>query len=65
MAYAVNGTQASPLADASFGNTDMPSESGILSALYNGVNGLSLTVSVLVLLVAYDQCREPQSQITD
>ena len=65
MAYPVNSTHASPLADASFGGPDIPPEAGIISALYNGVNGLSLTVFVLLTLVAYDQCGEPQSQIPD
>ena len=54
MASIVNGSFASPLA-----NADMPviSESGLLSRVYNGANGLNIFIAFLLMLVAYDQCK--------
>lgn len=49
MASIVNASFASPLADASC-------PGGLLSRVYNSVNGLGLFVMFLLMLVAYDQC---------
>ncbi len=54
MASLVNASFASPLA-----NADLPiasSDNGILSRAYNGISGLSVFVTFLLVLVAYDQC---------
>ena len=58
MAATVNGSFASPraMADhAAISSTD----SGLLSAVYNGIGGLSITITVLLILIAYDQCEWP------
>ena len=53
MASAVNGSFASPLAHA-----DLPvlPDGGLLSQMYSGMSGLSVFVTFLLILVAYDQC---------
>lgn len=53
MASVINGSFASPLANAHFTSV---SEGGLLSKVYNGVSGLSVFVTFLMILVAYDQC---------
>ena len=53
MASLVNGSFASPLADA---NMRMVTEGGWLAKVYNGMNGLNVLISFLLVLVAYDQC---------
>lgn len=53
MASSVNGSFASPLANADFPSV---SDGGLLSSVYNGVSGLSVFVTFLLILVAYDQC---------
>ena len=55
MADVVNGSFASPLADASYAQ-HVSADSGILSRLYGGMNGFSVALSVFLVLVAYDQC---------
>lgn len=55
MAVAVNGSFASPIANADY-TSFSPADGGLLSRVYNGMNGLSVTVTVLLILVAYDQC---------
>ncbi|MDI1485436.1 MAG: RNA polymerase C-22 sterol desaturase [Ramalina farinacea] len=54
MADVVNGSFASPLADASYAQ-HVSADSGILSRLYSGMNGFSVALSVFLVLVAYDQ----------
>ena len=53
MASLVNGSFASPLADA---NMRMVTEGGWLAKMYNGMSGLNVLISFLLVLVAYDQC---------
>ena len=53
MASLVNGSFASPLADANYAAL---SDGGLLSRVYNGVNPLSVFVTFLLMLAAYDQC---------
>jgi hypothetical protein len=53
MASMVNASFASPLADATY---PALSDGGLLSRAYNGVNGLSVFVTFVIMLVAYDQC---------
>ena len=55
MASAVNGSFASPMADGTLPNT-FSGDTGLLSSLYSGVNGYSLALSILLVLIAYDQC---------
>ena len=53
---AVNGSFASPLANAEYPRSlDTPS-GGFLGQMYNGLNGYSLVITSFLLLVAYDQC---------
>ena len=56
MADVVNGSFASPLADALYAQ-HVSTDSGILSRLYSGMNGFSVALSVFLVLVAYDQCQ--------
>ena len=53
MASLVNGSFASPLADA---NLRIVTEGGWLAKVYNGMSGLNVLISFLLVLVAYDQC---------
>ena len=53
MASIVNASFTSSLADASYLAL---SDGGFLSHVYNGVSGLSVFVTFLLMLVAYDQC---------
>ena len=55
MAAIVNATFASPIANADY-TAFSPADGGILSRVYNGISGLSVTVTLLLILVAYDQC---------
>lgn len=52
MASLVNGSFASPLADA---NLRIVTEGGWLAKVYNGMSGLNVLISFLLVLVAYDQ----------
>jgi hypothetical protein len=53
----LNGSFTSPPANA---NLRMPREhldsAGVLSSLYHGVSGWNAALSLLLLLIAYDQC---------
>ena len=55
MASLVNGSFASPLADAN-PSLRIVTEGGWLAKVYNGMSGLNVLISFLLLLVAYDQC---------
>lgn len=55
------GSFASPLADAEYGSPTMPESSMLYSYLYGGMNGWTAALTVLLLLVAYDQCERPPS----
>ena len=55
MASVVNGSFASPLANA---NLPVSSDSGLLSRVYNGTSGLNAFITFLLILVAYDQCKQ-------
>ncbi|KAK4697285.1 sterol 22-desaturase, partial [Lecanoromycetidae sp. Uapishka_2] len=52
MASVLNGSFASPLANADFSAI---SDDGLLSRMYNGMSGLSVFVTFFLTLVAYDQ----------
>ena len=56
MAAAVNKSFASPAANADYPVALHDVAEGLLARVYNGVNGTSLVFTVLLLLVAYDQC---------
>ncbi len=56
MAAVVNGSFASPLADALYNGAVGTGDVGLLSRIYNGMTGPSVFVAVLLVLVAYDQC---------
>ena len=55
MASLVNGSFASPLADANL-SLKTVTEGGWLAKVYNGMSGLNVLISFLLVLVAYDQC---------
>ena len=55
MAAVVNGSFTSPIANADF-TAFSPADGGILSRVYNSMSGFNVTVALLSILVAYDQC---------
>lgn len=55
MAALVNGSFASPIANADY-TSFSPADGGFLSRAYNGVSGLGVTITLLFSLVVYDQC---------
>ncbi|KAG8526478.1 uncharacterized protein KY384_008678 [Bacidia gigantensis] len=61
MATQVNGSFASPLADASVpqSTSALP---GVLSNIYNAMNGWSVTLSIFLVLIAYDQFKYLQNK---
>jgi C-22 sterol desaturase len=50
-----NGAFASPLADAGFAAAS--DHAGLLKQVLDGVNGWTIAVTALLLVVAYDQCK--------
>ncbi|KAL9600040.1 MAG: hypothetical protein Q9219_003410 [cf. Caloplaca sp. 3 TL-2023] len=52
---AVNGSFASPVADADYPRPIDTAGSGLIGQLYDGLNGYSLILTIFLLLVAYDQ----------
>lgn len=52
----VNGSFASPLANAQYPSTSALPSNGLFFQVYNGINGVSLIIFALLMLVAYDQC---------
>lgn len=54
MATLMNGSFASPAADAQYGSPS-PLSDGILAALYQNVNGWTAALTFFLMLVAYDQ----------
>ena len=61
MAHVVNASFSSPTADAHYPLAGGAVEGGLLSQLFNGVNLMSISVSLLLILVAYDQCKSSVS----
>ena len=55
MAAVLNGSFASPAANADYVVPIAPASSGLLSYLYNGMNGWSMVLTFLLMLVVYDQ----------
>lgn len=55
---AVNGSFASPAANADYKLPVSGTLAGVLSNLYNGISGWAAVLTVLLVLVAYDQCRD-------
>ena len=65
MAAVVNGSYASPLANAHYPSNSAIPSNGLFFQIYNGVNGFSLIISGLLMLVAYDQCEVATSPHID
>ena len=59
MAAAVNRSFASPAANADYPVALQDVAGGFLARVYSGFSGPSLVLTVLLLLVAYDQCALP------
>ena len=57
MAAMVNGSFASPAANADYATAISAADEGLLSRIYNGTSGLSVAATMLLILVAYDQCK--------
>ena len=61
MASVINGSFASPLANADF---PAATDGGLLSKMFEGLNGLSVFVTFVLALVLYDQCEPIALMIT-
>jgi hypothetical protein len=57
----VNASFASPLANADLKIATVSSQTGLLTTSYNGLNAWTVALTILLTLVAYDQCA-PSSQ---
>ena len=55
MAAVVNSSLASASMNADY-IPSSPADGGLLSRAYNGTSGLSVAITLLLILVAYDQC---------
>ena len=56
MAAMMSGTFASPAANANY-SPPLPIDNGVLSGVYAGVNNWSVALTILLVFVAYDQCK--------
>lgn len=56
MAAAVNRSLTSPAANAEYPVVLQDVAGGLLARVFSGVSGTSMVITVLLLLVAYDQC---------
>jgi len=61
MASIANGSFASPLAHAQYPMAPTSTAGGLLARVYDGTSAFSLLVTVFLLLVAYDQCKNNSS----
>lgn len=59
----MNSSFSSLTADASYGLGSAVTEGGLLSQIYNGMNFVTVTISLFLVLVAYDQCEPPLRQL--
>jgi hypothetical protein len=57
MAAVLNGSFTSPLANADLRLPRDSNSSGLLSKVYNDVNGWNIALVFVLALVAYDQCQ--------
>lgn len=57
MASVVNGSFPSPGANAGFTSVLKAEDAGILSHVYHGLSGWSVALTLIMILVAYDQCK--------
>lgn len=62
-ATAQNVSFASPLADAKFAQIAGDSRLNNLAALFSGVSGWQVAITILLVLVAYDQCTSSSSNL--
>lgn len=56
MAAVVNKSFASPAANAEYPTALDDVAGGLLARVYNGVSGTSIVITVVLMLIAYDQC---------
>ena len=56
MAAAINKSFTSPAANAEYPAALQDVAGGLLAQAYDGISRTSLAITVLLLLVAYDQC---------
>lgn len=61
----MNGSFASPLADAQYSPVGALPAGGLLSAVYNGISGFNLLMTAFTMLVAYDQCEDHFNSVQD
>ena len=59
----VNASFASPLANANLKVPTVGSDSGLLTAFYHGFNAWTATLTILLTLIAYDQCESPTKAV--
>lgn len=53
----LNGSYASPLANAEYPTSLHNVAGGFLFQIYDGFSGFSLITTILLMLVVYDQCK--------
>ena len=57
VAATVNGSFTSPLANAEYSATVNANAGGVFVRVYDGMNGFTVFASLLLCLIAYDQCK--------
>lgn len=62
LAAALNRSFASPVSKFDYPGAQKTGSEGLLSRVYDGVSGFSVFVTLLLVLVAYDQCEQLQRQ---
>ena len=55
MASFINSSFASPAANADYVTKFREADSGLLARLYSGLDGWTVAITILLMLVAYDQ----------
>lgn len=57
MAATVNASFTSPVANADYSATANVNAGGVFARVYDGMNGFTVFASLLLCLIAYDQCK--------
>lgn len=64
LAAALNRSFASPVSNFDYPGARKTGSEGLLLRFYDGISGFSVLVTLLLVLVAYDQCEQHQRQIS-
>lgn len=63
LAAALNRSFASPVSNFDYPGAQKAGSEGLLLRVYDGISGFSVFVTLILVLVAYDQCELHQCQI--